>query len=119
VPSLNSTVRQLEGFPASLDMSKYSYIWEFRVAPARVADFERHYGANGTWAELFRQSPGYINTQLLHDNADPLRYVTIDNWTGIEAYRHFCVKFAQEYSELDRLCAGLTTNEVALGEFSE
>ena len=95
----------------------YVTVWEFRVRSERRAEFERHYGPQGCWAGLFRQSMGYLGTELLHDRSDPLRYLTIDRWTSPEAYRAFRDEFASPYATLDEACAELTTHEAALGEY--
>lgn len=97
----------------------YATLWEFLVQPARQAEFERHYAPDGSWAALFRQAPGYLGSQLLQDRSNPLRYVTIDRWTGIEAYRAFRRQFAEQYQALDRQFEGLMTHEAPLGEYGE
>ena len=97
---------------------EYTCIWDFRVRPERQAAFETDYGPDGTWASLFRRAEGYLGTTLLRDRADPLRYVTVDRWQSIEAYQAFRARFSREYDELDRACAGLTSQETALGEFT-
>ena len=97
----------------------YTTLWEFFVQPSRQADFERHYAPGGSWTALFRQAPGYLGTQLLHDRSNRLRYVTIDRWTGIEAFRAFRAQYAQAYEALDRQCEELTTHEAPLGEYGE
>jgi heme-degrading monooxygenase HmoA len=95
----------------------YATIWEFAVKAAKQAEFERHYGPDGSWARLFRQSPGYIATELLNDRGDPLRYVTIDHWASAEQWQEFRSRFAEEYESLDRQCEELTTHEAPLGEY--
>jgi heme-degrading monooxygenase HmoA len=97
----------------------HTTLWEFRVRPGSEAEFERLYAPEGGWATLFRQAPGYLGTQLLRDRSNRLRYVTIDRWTDIEAYRAFRTRFAEAYAALDRRCEGLTTHEAPLGEFGE
>lgn len=99
-------------------MPTYSYIWQFKVAPGLVADFERHYAPGGSWTDLFQLGRGYVSTVLLKDHSDPLRYLTIDTWESAEAYRQFRASFEAQYSALDAVCAGFTTSEVSLGEFS-
>ena len=94
-------------------------LWEFRVKADRQAEFERHYGPEGTWVTLFRRAPGYIETRLLQDRVEKLRYITIDRWQSSDAYRAFRARYSREYEELDRLCAGLTTHEASLGELDE
>lgn len=95
----------------------YATVWEFRVRSDRREEFERHYGPQGSWVRLFRQAAGYLGTELLHDRSDPLRYLTIDRWTGCDAYRAFRAGFAAPYQALDLACEGLTTHEAALGEY--
>jgi len=98
--------------------AQYIYLWEFRVPAERQAEFERHYGPAGSWATLFRKAPGYIETLLLQDRSQNLRYVTIDRWESVDAYRAFRAQRSREYEELDRLCEALATHEASLGEFS-
>ncbi len=95
----------------------YVTVWEFRVHSDRREEFERHYGPQGSWVGLFRQAAGYLGTELLHDRSDPLRYLTIDRWTGPDAYRAFRTEFARPYAILDAACEGLTSHETALGEY--
>ena len=95
----------------------FSYIWEFRVEPDRRTEFERRYGPSGAWVALFRRAQGYVETLLLHDASDPSRYVTIDRWRSVEAYRAFRATFAEEYDAIDRECEGLSSQERSLGEF--
>lgn len=108
----------MESSPVLWHMPGYSYIWEFDVAPSRIAEFEQHYGPHGTWVRLFEKAPGYLGTTLLRDRARPQRYVTIDSWESIEAYRAFRSGYASQYEEIDKLCANLTTREASMGEFA-
>jgi heme-degrading monooxygenase HmoA len=100
-------------------MARFTYVWEFRVAPSAQAQFEFEYGPHGAWVALFREAPGYIGTLLLHDNADPLRYVTVDRWESEEAHDLFRSTNLRKYEETDRRCQGYTTSERSLGEFTE
>jgi heme-degrading monooxygenase HmoA len=100
-------------------MAQYLVLWEFQANAEQQAEFERHYGPEGSWAMLFRRAPGYLETRLLKDRSQNLRYVTIDRWESIDAYRAFRACYSRQYEDLDRLCDGLTTHEAALGEFSD
>jgi quinol monooxygenase YgiN len=102
---------------AATPFAGYVTVWEFRVRDDRRAEFERHYGPEGSWAGLFRQAEGYLGTELLHDRSDPLRYLTIDRWESADACRAFRAEFAGPYSSLDAACEALTTHEAALGEY--
>jgi heme-degrading monooxygenase HmoA len=97
----------------------YTYIWEFEVQPDSEAEFEQHYGPKGTWAKLFRQAPGYIETLLLQDKAEPLRYITVDRWRCEEDFHAFKKKFDREFAELDGECEMLTRNAAAIGWLTE
>jgi len=90
-------------------------IWEFRVAPEHVAEYERAYGPDGAWAQLFRGSPAYHGTELLRDKDDPLRYVTIDKWQDLAPYK--AMREVQEYKSLDIACEKLTVSERLIGLF--
>lgn len=39
-------------------------VWEYDVQGAAAADFERIYGADGAWAQLFSSSDGFEGTEL-------------------------------------------------------
>ena len=97
----------------------YAYGWEFEVRPGLEAEFERHYGPDGSWARLFRQAPGYVETLLLRDRAQPNRYVTIDRWRSAAEHQRFKVDFAAQYQALDAQCERLTHSERALGEWTD
>jgi hypothetical protein len=97
----------------------YAYLWEFQVRRGREAEFERHYAAGGTWAQLFHRSPSYIETLLLKDSTVAGRYVTLDRWRDEAGYREFRSAFAQAYAKLDEECEQLTVAERSLGTFSE
>ena len=99
--------------------SGYTTIWEFLVPEDQRAAFERHYGDQGTWVQLFRRAPGHVQTLLLRDRDVPERYVTIDRWVDSSAYKAFRLNFADEYRALDAQCEGFTRRETALGTFDE
>ena len=80
----------------------YTSLWEFTVPPARQAEFEAHYGPAGAWVRLFRRGAGYLGSELLQDCKDPQRYLTVDRWESVEAWRAFRSRFAADYERLDR-----------------
>ena len=91
-------------------------LWEFEVKPGSEELFERTYGPEGEWARLFRRDQRYRGTRLLRDMGAERVYVTIDEWESRTAYEEFKKKFAAEYVELDRKCAGMTKLERELGD---
>jgi len=96
----------------------YTYIWVFQVHAEHVESFRQHYDVGGAWTQLFRRARGYLGTQLLQDEEDPLRFVTIDTWNSSEDYEAFKASYASEYAALDRLCEGLTVEETLVGHFT-
>lgn len=95
----------------------YAYIWQYFVRPERCAEFETHYGPEGSWVKLFRQHGGYIRTELHRDMVEANRYLTIDYWQSKEAFADFRKEFASQFEELDRKCELLTAKETCIGEF--
>lgn len=95
----------------------YVIVWEFFVAEKAPAQFESHYGPQGTWAEFFRRGDGYLGTELLSDIGVAGRYVTVDRWTTKDAYEAFRDRHQEEYEALDRRFQALTEREEQLGSF--
>jgi heme-degrading monooxygenase HmoA len=95
----------------------HTIVWEFRVKPGAIEEFENHYGPSGTWVAFFRKGDGYRETRLLRDDADPTRYLTIDMWDDVTAYRAFRETYSAEYAALDAVCEALTTEERLIGQF--
>ena len=87
-------------------------MWKFVVRPENAAAFEEHYGANGTWAALFRKAPGYIRTELYR--GDPGEYLTLDFWENAETFLEFKAARGAEYAELDARLESLTEREEAI-----
>lgn len=96
---------------------RYTYIWEYEVAPSTEAEFLTHYGPEGEWVKLFRRAEGHIATELYRDRTRPGRFITIDHWRSEAAFRTFRARFAAEFEALDARCARLTRREASLGEF--
>ena len=96
----------------------FTCLWEFEVRPERLLEFEQHYGRDGAWARLFRQSNDYIETLLLKDISISGRYITVDRWRSKEAYLAFRSKFATQYNQLDNTFEQLTFRETPFGEYS-
>jgi quinol monooxygenase YgiN len=95
----------------------YTYIWDYEVAEPHVGDFERTYGSDGDWVQLFRLARGYIRTELHRDCRRPDRFLTIDYWESRAAWETFRADFAEQFEELDARCGGLTVRETEIGRF--
>jgi heme-degrading monooxygenase HmoA len=96
----------------------YLVLWEFRVAAEATSAFERLYGPDGAWVGLFRTAAGYLGTELLHDDTDPARYLTVDRWDSQSAYDQFRQAHVARYRHLDEEGDRLTADERQLGAFT-
>jgi len=92
-------------------------LWQFRARPEKIEQFERDYGPEGVWAQLFRRSPQYDRSVLLRDPAEPASYIVIDIWQDEASYQAFKEEFHEEYQRIDRECEALTLEETPLGIF--
>lgn len=79
----------------------YIILWEYRVEAKKRSEFEKTYSPNGMWAHLFKRGVGYLDTELLHDEKRPQRYLTIDRWVSKENYETFQSRWKREYKALD------------------
>lgn len=95
----------------------YAYMWEYNIKTEFKMTFEEFYGPNGRWVELFKKAEGYIGTELLHDELDSQKYITIDYWRSRTNRNDFLLKFSDEYKALDTECAMFTLSERYVGEF--
>lgn len=97
--------------------TNFAIIWEFQVNVDAREQFEKIYGPDGKWEQLFRHSGDYRGTTLLRDADRPGRYLTIDHWTSREALQEFKRDHNAEYQALDKQCESLTEREVCIGYF--
>jgi heme-degrading monooxygenase HmoA len=93
-------------------------VWQFEIAEDKIAAFEAAYAPEGSWAQLFRNSPHYLGTELLRDSFVPGSYLTIDRWKSEEEFRAFRKSHDQEYEALDRACDSLTGRETRIGAYT-
>lgn len=92
-------------------------VWRFTAKPGRIAEFERNYSAEGSWAQLFRRSPGYCGTTLLRGSAAPNQYLLWDCWDSLASFDRFKQDHDADYAALDKRCEALTEEETKLGVF--
>jgi heme-degrading monooxygenase HmoA len=93
-------------------------VWQFEIAEEQVAAFEAAYGPDGVWAQLFRNSPDYLGTELLRDAYISFSYLTIDRWASEDAFRAFRKDHDTEYEVLDRSSDSLTSRETRIGAYA-
>lgn len=92
-------------------------IWEYQIKAAHLREFEEIYSADGTWTRLFQKSKAFLGTELIRDEKDPRRYLTIDRWTSAQGYELFRFQWNAEYAALDAQCERLTEEETLLGKW--
>ena len=86
----------------------YIIVWEYQVRPKHLPDFEKIYANDGAWAKLFNKNEGYLGTELLRDETDTHRFLTIDRWVSVDAFNEFKTNWQTEYDALDAQCEGMT-----------
>src|SRR5690349_12131307 len=79
----------------------YVIVWEFKVKPGSIEEFEGAYGAAGDWAQFFSRGVGYLGTRLFRESEEQGSYVTFDRWTSRQDYENFQREYAKQYRELD------------------
>jgi heme-degrading monooxygenase HmoA len=93
-------------------------VWQFEITEEKVGAFEAAYGPEGAWAQLFRSSPSYMGTELLHDAYVAGFYLTIDRWGSEDDFRAFRRDHDAEYETIDRSCDALTSRETRIGAYT-
>jgi heme-degrading monooxygenase HmoA len=79
--------------------------------------FQEEYGADGQWAQFFRQGSGYVGTELLRDLEQPGRFLVVDRWESSEAYNAFVQEHREEYMRRVDETAYLYDQELRFGTF--
>jgi hypothetical protein len=98
--------------------SRFAYVWQYVIDPARRNDFLAAYGPKGAWVQLFARDNNYYGTVLLSDTANDNRFVTIDYWSSQDARDAFRSVHAVDFLSLDRKCEAYTVTEEFLGDFT-
>jgi len=92
-------------------------LWEYEVKPGNVERFEKAYGPDGDWVQLFRSDTHYYQTRLVQDSLRRGVYLTMDFWESREAYEDFMAGHRKEYEAIDAVGEELTVKERRIGWF--
>ena len=94
---------------------------EFWVVEGQQRDFERVFRADGTWAEMLRQSEDYLGTAFRLETEVQARYLIFDYWRSHWSFEVFRSKHQQELKDFSQLVLGqdLVRREVFRGSFYE
>jgi heme-degrading monooxygenase HmoA len=95
----------------------YIRIWEFQAQAGREKEFEKIYGPEGDWVELFRKSKAFLRTEVYRDLETSGRYVTIDYFSSQAAFQSFLKEFRERYGSLDQLGETVCASEKRIGSF--
>jgi len=95
----------------------YWIVWSFDVKPEQVKAFERVYGPEGEWVELFQRAAGFEGAELRREIDRAGHYLTIDRWLTRADYQRFQDTFRKEYESLDAKCGRMTEAETKVGDF--
>jgi len=95
----------------------FVYIWEYIVREGCLSEFEKIYGPEGDWVQLFKKAKGYIATDLHQDISNANRFITIDSWNTKEDRDDFRKKYSNEFELLDEHCESFTEREKLIGDF--
>jgi len=80
-------------------------VWEYDVVPAYIEEFERAYGGEGAWAQLFSRADGFVGTELFRSVETSARYLTVDRFASKGAWEGFRRDHGADYEQLDVECA--------------
>lgn len=83
-------------------------VWRYDVPPDVQEEFEREYGPNGSWAQLFASSPGFVATGLYVEVESPTSYLTVDQFTDDDAWQDFRTEHDTGYRALGERLRHLT-----------
>jgi hypothetical protein len=89
-------------------------VWRYQVAAPVREEFEREYGADGSWARLFALSPDFVDTTLYVDVTRRGSYLTVDRFVDDGAWARFRAEHAAAYLELGTQLADLTVEQEEL-----
>jgi hypothetical protein len=103
--------------PVERSQPVFVKLCEFQARPGLEREFERIYGPQGDWAQLFRRCASFLRTELHSDMENPGRYVTADYFLTPAAYQEFLREVTDEYQALDQRCEAVRASERTHGSF--
>src|SRR5437899_2743947 len=92
-------------------------LWEYEVKPGDKERFEKVYGPEGAWVQLFRGDANYRETRLVRDVFRVGVYLTMDFWDSRESYEKFMAEHRSEYESIDTIGEQMTVQERRIGWF--
>lgn len=90
-------------------------VWIFKVRPEFLAEFQKHYGPEGSWVQFYNQARGYLGTVLLRDSAHENQFLLWDQWDSLHSFERYRRENDEAFNKLDRQCEAFTLEEKRLG----
>lgn len=95
----------------------YCVVWQYEVENEKQSSFEKEYGDEGAWFQLFSTSRHYKGSQLSKCVNKNEMYLLMDWWEDATTYDAFLKENETTYTDLSKQLASLYKKETRLGEF--
>lgn len=92
--------------------------WDIEIHPDSTPQFERFYGADGTWTKLSRRSRSFIGSSFLKDIARENRYLLVEYWSEMVVYERHLADVGRELRALEAERARYIARIEPIGVFS-
>jgi len=93
-------------------------VWQFETLPDRSADFERFYGADGSWTKLSRRSRSFLGSSFLRAIGSDTRYVLVEYWGEMVVYEKHLADFTEQVKKLEEQRALIVERMETVGVFT-
>ena len=77
-------------------------VWQFDIRPEASDDFERLYGADGTWTKLSRRSRSFLGSSFLRAIGSENRYLLVEYWGEMMVYEKHLADFSEQVRTLEQ-----------------
>ena len=93
-------------------------VWQFDIRPGTSDDFERLYGADGTWTKLSRRSRSFLGSSFLRSIGSEDRYLLVEYWGEMVVYEKHLADFTEQVRTLEEQRALLVERMETVGVFT-
>ncbi len=93
-------------------------VWQFDVRPEVSNEFERLYGADGTWTKLSRRSRSFLGSSFLRDIGSSTRYLLVEYWSEMVVYEKHLADFGEQVKALELQRAQIVERMETVGVFT-
>ncbi len=93
-------------------------VWQFDIHPGSADDFERLYGADGTWTKLSRRSRSFLGSSFLRAMGSDTRYLLVEYWGEMVVYEKHLADFSEHVNALEQQRERLVERMETVGVFT-